>query len=117
MLLWKGASWSALAFQSLLTCCRLASSLTYGARVNYFPHLSTQKQPVSVSQVSAADHFSVLPLTDAKGQLAVSMAYTLCGSHTALLSSNAYLQHRKAEIAAPPDRYYSQVLYLFRSPV
>lgn len=32
-------------------CCRLASSFSYGARVNYFPHLSTQKQTVSVSQV------------------------------------------------------------------
>ncbi|CAK0748739.1 hypothetical protein CVIRNUC_001856 [Coccomyxa viridis] len=35
---------------------RLASSLTYGARVNYFPHLSTQKQPVSVSQNRESGH-------------------------------------------------------------
>lgn len=33
--------------------CRLASTLT-NFRVNYFPHLSTNKQPINVTQVSCS---------------------------------------------------------------
>ncbi|KAK9907393.1 hypothetical protein WJX75_002917 [Coccomyxa subellipsoidea] len=35
---------------------RFASSFTYGVRVNYFPHLSTNKQPISVSQERQSGH-------------------------------------------------------------
>lgn len=30
--------------------------MTYGVRVNYFPHLSTNKQPISVSQERQSGH-------------------------------------------------------------
>ncbi|BDA47820.1 hypothetical protein COCOBI_11-0770 [Coccomyxa sp. Obi] len=35
---------------------RFASSLTYGVRVNYFPHLSKNKQPIAVSQERQTGH-------------------------------------------------------------
>ena len=82
--------------------CRLASSFSYGARVNYFPHLSTQKQAVSVSQVRcflcmAADS----EMAERPQASEADTTYTLQGCITLLTCTDALkAPHRNQQAAS-----------------